>query len=314
MFGQRTLQNRISASGVGLHSGERINMTLHPAPADTGIVFRRSDLSPNVDIPAHATQVGDTRLGTVLGQGGARVSTVEHLMSALAGLGVDNCLVELTAAEVPIMDGSADPFVFLLQSAGLAEQDQPKRFVRILERVEVRDADKWARFDPHDGFRVNFEIDFDHPLLSRGLTRATMEFSSTTYLKEVARARTFGFMRDLETLRRHNLALGGSLDNAIVLDDSKVLNAEGLRCSDEFVKHKVLDAIGDLYLLGYGLIGEFSGFKSGHGLNNRLLRELLARPGSFRIETFDSASELPFAYAETSEEPEEEEVREEEPW
>jgi UDP-3-O-[3-hydroxymyristoyl] N-acetylglucosamine deacetylase len=313
MFGQRTLQNRISASGVGLHSGEWINMTLHPAPADTGIVFRRSDLSPNVDIPALATQVGDTRLGTVLGQGGVRVSTVEHLMSALAGLGVDNCVVELTAAEVPIMDGSADPFVFLLQSAGLAEQDQPKRFVRILERVEVRDGDKWARFDPYDGFRVNFEIDFDHPLFSRGLTSATMEFSSTTYLKEVARARTFGFMRDLETLRQHNLALGGSLDNAVVLDDSKVLNAEGLRCSDEFVKHKVLDAIGDLYLLGYGLIGEFSGFKSGHGLNNRLLRELLARPGSFRIETFGSASELPFAYFDTLEEPEEEVEEEEEP-
>ena len=314
MFGQRTLQNRISASGVGLHSGERINMTLHPAPADTGIVFRRSDLSPNVDIPALATQVGDTRLGTVLGQGGARVSTVEHLMSALAGLGVDNCVVELTAAEVPIMDGSADPFIFLLRSAGLAEQDQPKRFVRILERVEVRDGDKWARFDPHDGFRVNFEIDFDHPLFSHGLTRATMEFSSTTYLKEVARARTFGFMRDLETLRQHNLALGGSLDNAIVLDDSKVLNVEGLRYRDEFVKHKVLDAIGDLYLLGYGLIGEFSGFKSGHGLNNRLLRELLARPEAFRIVTFDSAAELPFAYANTSDQAEEEEVEEEEPW
>jgi len=314
MFGQRTLQNRISASGVGLHSGKRINMTLHPAATDTGIVFRRSDLSPNVDIPALATQVGDTRLGTVLGEGSARVSTVEHLMSALAGLGVDNCLVELTAAEVPIMDGSADPFVFLLQSAGLREQDRPKRFVRILQRVEVRDGDKWARFDPYDGFRVNFEIEFDHPLFSRSLTRAVMEFSSTTYLKEVARARTFGFMRDLETMRRHNLALGGSLDNAIVMDDSKVLNEEGLRYRDEFVKHKVLDAIGDLYLLGYGLIGEFSGFKSGHGLNNRLLRELLARPEAFQIATFESAAELPIAYADTREEPEEEAEEEEEPW
>jgi UDP-3-O-[3-hydroxymyristoyl] N-acetylglucosamine deacetylase len=235
-------------------------------------------------------------------------------MSALAGLGVDNCLVELTAAEVPIMDGSADPFVFLLKSAGLAEQDRPKRFVRILERVEVRDGDKWARFDPYDGFRVNFEIEFDHPLFSRGLTRATMEFSSVTYLKEVARARTFGFMRDLETMRRHNLALGGSLDNAIVLDDSKVLNEEGLRYRDEFVKHKVLDAIGDLYLLGYGLVGEFSGFKSGHGLNNRLLRALLARPESFQIVTFGSAAELPFAYADMQEEPEEEVEKEEEPW
>ncbi len=266
MFGQRTLRNRISAAGVGLHSGTRIDMTLHPAPVDTGIVFRRSDLSPNVDIPALATHVGDTRLGTVLEQRGARVSTVEHLMSALAGLGVDNCVVELTAAEVPIMDGSADPFVFLLQSAGLAEQGAPKRFMRILERVEVRDGDKWARFDPHEGFRVNFEIEFDHPLFRGGASRASMDFSTVTYLKEVARARTFGFMRDLETMRRHNLALGGSLDNAIVLDDSKMLNTEGLRYRDEFVKHKVLDAIGDLYLLGHGLIGEFSGYKSGHGL------------------------------------------------
>jgi UDP-3-O-[3-hydroxymyristoyl] N-acetylglucosamine deacetylase len=313
MFGQRTLRNRIGASGVGLHSGARIDMTLHPAPADTGIVFRRADLSPAVEIPARASEVGDTRLGTVLDRDGIRVSTIEHLMSALAGMGVDNCLIELTAAEVPIMDGSADPFVFLVQSAGLAEQEQPKRFVRILEHVEVRDGDKWACFAPHDGFRLNFEIDFDHPLFSGGLTRASMEFSSVTYLKEVARARTFGFMRDLETMRRHNLALGGSLDNAIVLDDSKVLNEEGLRCRDEFVKHKVLDAIGDLYLLGYGLIGEFTGYKSGHTLNNRLLRELLARPAAFRIESFDSAADLPICYAATSEEPEEE-AEEEEPW
>lgn len=314
MFGQRTLRNRISASGVGLHSGARIDMTLHPAPADTGIVFRRSDLSPAVDIPARATEVGDTRLGTVLDRGGTRVSTVEHLMSALAGMGVDNCVIELTAAEVPIMDGSADPFVFLVQSAGLTEQEQPKRFLRILEPVEVRDGDKWARFDPHDGFRLNFEIDFDHPLFSAGLTRATMEFSSVTYLKEVARARTFGFMRDLVAMRRHNLALGGSLDNAIVLDDSKVLNVEGLRYRDEFVKHKVLDAIGDLYLLGYGLIGEFTGYKSGHTLNNRLLRELLARPVAFRIESFASAADLPIAYAATCGDPEEEVEEEEEPW
>jgi UDP-3-O-[3-hydroxymyristoyl] N-acetylglucosamine deacetylase len=224
-------------------------------------------------------------------------------------------MVDLTAPEVPIMDGSADPFVFLLRSAGLAEQDRPKRFVRILETVEVRDGDKWARFDPHDGFRVNFEIDFDHPLFRGGTSRATMEFSSITYLKEVARARTFGFMRDLETLRRHNLALGGSLDNAIVLDDSKVLNEEGLRYSDEFVKHKVLDAIGDLYLLGCGVIGEFSGFKSGHGLNNLLLRELLAQPSAFEVVTFDSADALPIAYADTREEPGDEAVEEEEePW
>jgi UDP-3-O-[3-hydroxymyristoyl] N-acetylglucosamine deacetylase len=314
MFGQRTLRNRISAAGVGLHSGARIDMTLHPAPADSGILFRRVDLDPVVEIPAQVDCVGDTRLGTVLHRGNARVSTVEHLMSALAGLGVDNCMVDLTAPEVPIMDGSADPFVFLLRSAGLAEQDRPKRFVRILETVEVRDGDKWARFDPHDGFRVNFEIDFDHPMFRGGTSRATMEFSSLTYLKEVARARTFGFMRDLETLRRHNLALGGSLDNAIVLDDSKVLNEEGLRYRDEFVKHKVLDAIGDLYLVGCGLIGEFSGFKSGHGLNNRLLRELLARPGACEVVTFGSAAEVPIAYADTREEPEDEGVEEEEEW
>jgi UDP-3-O-[3-hydroxymyristoyl] N-acetylglucosamine deacetylase len=314
MFGQRTLRHRISASGVGLHSGTRIDMTLLPAPADSGIVFRRSDLAPPVDIPAHATLVGDTRLGTVLDRDGARVATVEHLMSALAGLGVDNCVVELTAAEVPIMDGSADPFVFLLKSAGLAEQERPKRFVRILERVEVRDGDKWARFDPHDGFRVNFEIDFDHPLLQRGVTRASMEFSSATYLKEVARARTFGFTRDIEAMQRHNLALGGSLDNAIVLDDSGVLNAEGLRSRDEIVKHKMLDAIGDLYLLGHGLIGEYSAYKSGHGLNNRLLRELLARPGSFRIVSYESAAELPIAYADTHAEPADEVEHEEDPW
>jgi UDP-3-O-[3-hydroxymyristoyl] N-acetylglucosamine deacetylase len=314
MFGQRTLRNRISASGVGLHSGARIDMTLHPAPVDTGIVFRRSDLTPSVDIPARATQVGDTRLGTVLAQQDTRVSTIEHLMSAMAGLGVDNCVVELTAAEVPIMDGSADPFVFLLLSAGLAEQDHPKRFVRILETVEVRDGDKWARFSPHEGFRVNFEIEFDHPLLKRGITRASMDFSSATYLKEVSRARTFGFTRDLETLRKHNLALGGSLDNAIVLDDSGVLNAEGLRSRDEIVKHKVLDAIGDLYLIGGGVIGEFSGYKSGHGLNNRLLRELLARPSAYEIVTFASAAELPIAYASTRGETEEEIEEEEENW
>jgi UDP-3-O-[3-hydroxymyristoyl] N-acetylglucosamine deacetylase len=311
MFGQRTLRNRISATGVGLHSGSQIVMTLLPAPADSGIVFRRSDLSPSVEIPALADQVGDTRMGTVLTQGAARISTIEHLMSALAGLGVDNCVVEVSAAEVPIMDGSADPFVFLLRSAGIAEQDRPKRFVRILERVEVRDGDKWARFDPYDGFRVNFEIEFDHPSFRRSLSSATMEFSSTTYLKEVARARTFGFMRDLETLRKHNLALGGSLDNAIVLDDSKVLNEGPLRYQDEFVKHKVLDAIGDLYLLGHSVIGEFSGFKSGHGLNNRLLRELLARPDAWEIVTFD-AGEPPISYADTRAEPDDEEAGEEE--
>jgi UDP-3-O-[3-hydroxymyristoyl] N-acetylglucosamine deacetylase len=312
MFAQRTLKTTIGASGVGLHSGERISMRLQPAPPDTGIVFRRVDLDPPIDIPAHATQVGDTRLGTVLAAEGARVSTIEHLMSALAGLGVDNAIVEVSAAEVPIMDGSAAPFVFLLQSAGFVEQDSPKRFVRILQSVEVHDGDKWARFDPHEGFRVNFEIDFDHPLLRSGQTAATMDFSSVTYLKEVARARTFGFMRDIEALRRHNLALGGTLDNAIVLDDAGIMNEEGLRSRDEFVKHKILDAIGDLYLLGHGIIGAFSGYKSGHGLNNQLLRELLARPEAWELVSFASAAEAPIAYGQLGAEAYEQEEYDEE--
>jgi UDP-3-O-[3-hydroxymyristoyl] N-acetylglucosamine deacetylase len=287
-------------------------MTLQPAPPDTGIVFRRGDLDPPIDIPARAAQVGDTRLGTVLAAEGARVSTIEHLMSAFAGLGVDNAIVEVSAAEVPIMDGSAAPFVFLLQSAGFVEQDRPKRFMRILQSVEVRDGDKWARFDPHEGFRVNFEIDFDHPLLRSGQTVATMDFSSVTYLKEVARARTFGFRRDIEALRRHNLALGGTLDNAIVLDDAGIMNEEGLRYRDEFVKHKILDAIGDLYLLGHGIIGAFSGYKSGHGLNNRLLRELLARADAWELVSFASSAEAPIAYAQLGAEAYEQEEYDEE--
>ena len=314
MFGQRTLQNRISATGVGLHSGQQIVMTLLPAPPDSGIVFRRSDLSPAIEIPALATQVGDTRLGTVLVQQDARISTVEHLMSAMAGLGIDNCTVELTAAEVPIMDGSADPFVFLLQSAGIAEQSVPKRFARILQTVEVRDGDKWARFEPYDGFRVNFEIEFDHPMFERSLCIASMEFSSITYLKEVARARTFGFMRDIEMLRSHNLALGGNLENAIVLDDSGVLNEEGLRQRDEFVKHKILDAIGDLRLLGYNIIGQFTGYKSGHGLNNRLLRALLLRPDAWELVSYDSGEVAPVSFAKNSEPAPEEDEEEEEPY
>jgi UDP-3-O-[3-hydroxymyristoyl] N-acetylglucosamine deacetylase len=301
MFGQRTLRNSISAAGVGLHSGSQITMTVHPASANSGIVFRRTDLADPVGISALAGNVGDTRMGTVLTQGDVRISTIEHLMSAFAGLGIDNAVVDLTAAEVPIMDGSAGPFVFLLQSAGIEEQDQPKRFARILKRVEVRDGDKWARFDPHPGFRVNFEIEFDHPLFKRNLSSASMDFSSTLYLKEVARARTFGFMRDLETLRHHNLALGGTLDNAIVLDDSKMLNEDGLRYQDEFVKHKILDAIGDLYLLGHSIIGEFSGFKSGHGLNNRLLRALIAQPDAWQIAEFASHADVPIDYVDVRE-------------
>ena len=298
MFAQRTLKTRIGASGVGLHSGSRIGMTLLPAPPDTGIVFRRTDLSPPVEIPALATRVGDTRLGTVLAAGDARVSTIEHLMSAFAGLGVDNAVVEVSDAEVPIMDGSADPFVFLLQSAGFVEQDRPKRFMRILQSVEVRDGDKWARFDPHEGFRVHFEIDFDHPLMRGGLATATMDFSSTTYLKEVARARTFGFMHEIEYLRSKGLAKGGSVNNAIVIDKYRVLNEEGLRYEDEFVKHKVLDAIGDLYLLGYSLIGEFDAYKSGHGLNNRSIRELMRQKDAWEMVTFETEDEVaPISYA-----------------
>ena len=299
MFGQRTLRTSIRASGVGLHSGAQVVMTVHPAAPNHGIVFRRADLPQPVDIPARAENVGATQLGTVLSQGDVRVSTIEHLMSAFAGLGVDNALVEVSAGEVPIMDGSASPFVFLLQSAGIEEQKPAKRFARIIRRVEVRDGDKWARFDPHEGFRVNFEIDFDHPVFERSGSRASMDFSSITYLKEVSRARTFGFMRDIETLRKHNLALGGNLDNAIVLDDSRVLNEDGLRYQDEFVKHKILDAIGDLYLLGRGIIGEFSGYKSGHELNNRLLRQLLAERDAWEEVMYESPEEVPIAYVDT---------------
>src|ERR1700724_4032939 len=288
MVGQRTLKNSIRATGVGLHTGKKVLMTLRPAGPDEGIVFRRTDLPNPVDIRAHAENVGDTMLGTTLGTGESRVSTVEHLLSAFAGLGVDDACVEVTAAEVPIMDGSAGPFVFLLQSAGIEEQDAAKRFIRVKKSVLVTDGDKWARFDPFEGFKVNFEIEFDHPIFKRRLQRATMDFSTTSFLKEISRARTFGFMRDLETLRAHHLALGGTLDNAIVLDDVGVMNEDGLRYEDEFVKHKILDAIGDLYLLGHSLIGEFSGHKSGYGLNNRLLRALLADASAWEEVVFGS--------------------------
>ena len=296
MLNQRTLKNTIRATGVGLHSGQKVYMTLRPAAPNTGIVFRRVDLAEPVDIEARAENVGDTMLGTTLVNGDVKVSTVEHLLSAFAGLGVDNAFVEVSAAEIPIMDGSAGPFVFLLQSAGIEEQTLPKRFVRIRKRIEVRDGDKWARFDPFNGFKVNFEIEFDHPIFRRHSQRASMDFSTTSFLREVSRARTFGFMRDLETLRAHNLALGGTLDNAIVLDDFKVLNEDGLRYEDEFVKHKILDAIGDLYLLGHSLIGEFSGYKSGHALTNRLLRALVADASAWEEVTFRDRAEAPISY------------------
>jgi len=296
MLNQRTLKNSIRATGVGLHTGKKILMTLRPAAPDTGIVFRRTDLGEPVDIEARAENVGDTMLGTTLHKGDVKISTVEHLLSALAGLGIDNALVEVSAAEVPIMDGSAGPFVFLLQSAGIEEQKAPKRFIRILESVRVVDGDKWASFDPYDGFKVNFEIEFNHPTFKMHSQVASMDFSTTSFLREVSRARTFGFMRDLESLRSRNLALGGNMDNAIVLDDYRVLNEDGLRYEDEFVKHKILDAIGDLYLLGHSLIGEFSGHKSGHGLNNRLLRALLADKDAWEEVVFEDAEQAPISY------------------
>ena len=281
---------------MGLHSGRKVLMVLRPAPVNTGIVFRRTDLETPVDVPARATNVTETTLGTTLCHGDVKVSTVEHLLSALAGLGVDNAFIELSAPEVPIMDGSAAPFVFLIQSAGLEDQSASKRFVRVRKPVEVTDGDKWARFEPYEGFRLNFEIEFEHPIFRRHGQRAVMDFSTTAFLREISRARTFGFMRDLEYMRARNLALGGTLDNAIVLDDYRVLNEDGLRYEDEFVKHKILDAIGDLYLLGHSLIGEFSGFKSGHGLNNRLLRTLIADASAWEEVTFDTPAAAPISY------------------
>src|ERR1700751_5701227 len=298
MVGQRTLKNSIRATGVGLHTGRKVLMTLKPADADGGILFRRTDLPNPVDIRAHAENVGDTTLGTTLGRGESRVSTVEHLLSGVRGPGLGKAGGELSAAEVPIMDGSAGPFVFLLQSAGIEEQRRPKRFIRVTKRLRVEDGDKWAQFEPFDGFKVDFEIEFNHPIFKRRSQHASMDFSTTSFLKEVSRARTFGFMRDLETLRSRNLALGGSLDNAIVLDEFRVLNEDGLRYEDEFVKHKILDAIGDLYLLGHSLIGEFSGFKSGHALNNKLLRTLLADTSTWEEVVFDPYSDAPISYIE----------------
>ncbi|HLT04996.1 MAG TPA: UDP-3-O-acyl-N-acetylglucosamine deacetylase [Pseudomonas sp.] len=296
MIKQRTLKNVIRATGVGLHSGEKVYLTLKPAPADAGIVFRRVDLDPVVEIQATAENVGETTMSTTLYNGSVKVDTVEHLLSALAGLGIDNAIVELSAPEVPIMDGSAGPFVFLIQSAGLQEQDAPKKFIRIKREVSVQDGDKRATFRPFDGFKVSFEIDFDHPVFHGRTQTACVDFSSTSFVKEVSRARTFGFMRDIEFLRSHNLALGGSVDNAIVVDEQGVLNEDGLRYEDEFVKHKILDAIGDLYLLGNSLIGEFHGYKSGHALNNRLLRTLLAQPDAWEMVTFDDVKDAPISY------------------
>lgn len=286
MIKQRTLKNVIRATGVGLHTGAKVFLTLKPAPADAGIVFRRTDLAHPMDIPARPENVTDTRLSTTLEVDAARVSTVEHLMSAFAGLGIDNAYVELTAGEVPIMDGSASPFVFLIQSAGIEEQDAVKQFIRIRKPIRVEDGDKWATFEPWDGFMVSFTIDFDHPTLRGSKQVAQVDFANTSFVKEVSRARTFGFMRDLESMRKAGLARGGGLDNAIVMDGFRVLNEEGLRYEDEFVRHKVLDAIGDLYLLGHPVIGAFSAHKSGHALNNKLVRALLADRDAWEFTTY----------------------------
>lgn len=297
MIRQRTLKNVIRATGVGLHTGEKVYLTLRPAAPDSGIIFRRVDLDEPVEIPATPENVGDTTLSTTLIKDGVRISTVEHLLSAMAGLGIDNAYVDLNAAEVPIMDGSAGPFVFLIQSAGIEEQNAPKRFIRIKKSVRVEDGDKWVNFEPFDGFKVAFTIDFDHPAFKEGSQIAEVDFSTTSFVREVSRARTFGFMNQIEQLRANNLALGGSLDNAVVVDDYRVLNEDGLRYVDEFVKHKILDSIGDLYLLGHSLIGAFSGHKSGHALNNELLRALLAQEDAWEEVTFEDAATAPISFA-----------------
>lgn len=297
MLRQRTLKSLIRAAGVGLHSGVKVNMVLRPAAPDTGIVFRRVDLDPVVDLPASALMVGDTRMCSCLECDGAKVGTIEHLMSAFAGLGIDNAFVDLDAAEVPILDGSASPFVFLIQSAGVEEQSAAKKFIRIKRPIEVREADrsgdKWARFEPHEGFRLTFSIVFNHPAIDRTGQEVTIDFAEDSYVREVARARTFGFMQEVEWLRENGLALGGGLDNAVVLDEYRVLNGEGLRYGDEFVKHKVLDAIGDLYLLGHPLLASFTAHKSGHALNNALARELLAQPEAWEYVSFENEAEVP---------------------
>jgi UDP-3-O-[3-hydroxymyristoyl] N-acetylglucosamine deacetylase len=296
MLKQRTLKTTIKTTGVGVHTGARVDLTLRPASPNTGIVFHRVDLPSPVAIPADPRHVGDTRLSSTLKQDGTSISTVEHLMSALAGLGIDNLHVDVAGPELPIMDGSAGPFVFLLQSAGIVEQDVAKKYLRIVQPVEVRDGDKWARFDPFYGFKLDFTVDFPHPMFGSENRQVVIDFAEHSYITEVARARTFGFMQDVEAMRAAGLGLGGSLQNAIVLDDFRVLNAEGLRYDNEFVKHKVLDAIGDLYLLGHALIGQYTAFKSGHALNNALARTLLERADAFELITFKAENDVPTAF------------------
>ena len=297
MLRQRTLKSQISATGVGLHIGQKVRMTLRPAQPDTGVVFRRTDLPGAADVPARAELVGETRLCSCLVSGEVKVYTIEHLMSALSGLGVDNAYVDLDGPEVPIMDGSAAPFVLLLQQAGIEEQGAPKRFLRVKKRVVAEDGDKWAALEPYDGYRLSFSIVYKHPVIEKSNTDLTVDFATTSYLKEVARARTYGFMHDVENLREEGLALGGGLENAVVLDEHRVLNAEGLRFGDEFIRHKILDAIGDLYLLGRPFLAAFSAYKSGHALNNKLLRALAADPSAAEVVTFERAEEAPAGLA-----------------
>lgn len=296
MIRQRTLKNAIHATGVGLHSGRKVGLTLRPAAPNTGIVFRRVDLPPPAEVQAAPENVTDTRLSSTLDVNGVRVGTVEHLMSALAGLGIDNAYVELTAPEVPIMDGSASPFVFLIQSAGIEEQAAPKRYIRVKKPVMIQAGDKWARLDPYYGFRLDFTISFNHPVFEHSSQSVAVDFASSAYIKEVSRARTFGFMEDVETLRAKGLALGGGMENAIVLDEFRILNSDGLRYEDEFVRHKVLDAIGDLYILGHPIIGAFSAYKSGHALNNQLLRALVADAEAWEYATFERSEDAPAGF------------------
>ena len=301
MIAQRTLKTLTQAVGVGLHSGQRVELTLRPAPPDTGIRFRRVDLADPVEIPVEATSVTDTRLASTISRGKAKVHTIEHIMSACAGLGVDNLVIDITAEEVPILDGSAASFVYLLKSAGIVEQGAPRRFIRIIKPVEVREGEgsrlKWARLDPYHGFKLSFQIEFDHPAVSASGQVVEFDLGSGQYSREIARARTFGFTRDVEMMRSHGLALGGGLDNAIVLDDYKVLNADGLRYQDEFAKHKILDAMGDLYIVGKPLLAAYSAYRSGHALNNQLLRALLAQPDAYDIVTFERDSQAPQGFA-----------------
>ncbi len=301
MIKQRTLCKEIDTVGVGLHSGKKVTLVMKPAPVNTGIIYRRTDLSPHVDIPGDGLLVRETTLCTCLiDDAGNKISTVEHISAALAAFGIDNAIIEVDAPEIPIMDGSASPFVFLLQAAGVQEQNSPKRFIRIKKKIRIEDGDKWAEFVPYDGFKVDYAIDFAHPEINKTKQHLTMDFSTASFVHEISRARTFGFMRDIELLRANNLALGGSMENAVVLDEYRILNPDGLRIDDEFVKHKVLDALGDLYLAGHSIIGEFRAYKAGHAINNLLLREMLAQQDCYEMVTFEGAVKSPICYGETA--------------